>query len=94
MRFFLFIKIKNLYLYSHMSEKKSGHRDINGNWVEETPQAKLRNQLTTFWTLSSIISEERYDKTNTDIIDIIERLSKTCEETKDIIMKLIAETEK
>lgn len=93
MRFFLFIKIKNLYLYSHMSEK-SGHRDINGNWVDETPQAKLRNQLTPFWTLSSIISEERYDKSNPDIIDIIERLSKTCEESKDIIMKLIEETEK
>lgn len=75
-----------------MSEK-SGHRDINGNWVDETPQAKLRNQLTPFWTLSSIISEERYDKSNPDIIDIIERLSKTCEESKDIIMKLIEETE-
>jgi hypothetical protein len=77
-----------------MSERKSGHRDINGNWVEETPQAKLRNKLTPFWTLSYILSEEGYDKSNPDIIDIIERLSKTCEESKDIIMKLIEETEK
>jgi hypothetical protein len=51
-----------------MSEK-SGHRDINGNWVDETPQAKLRNKLRPFWTLS-------------------------CEESKDLILKLIAETEK
>lgn len=57
-----------------MSEK-SGHRDINGNWVDETPQAKLRNKLTPFWTLSSIIAEEGYDKTNPDIIDMITRLS-------------------
>ena len=76
-----------------MSEK-SGHRDINGNWVDETPQAKLRNKLTPFWTLSSIIAEEGYDKTNPDIIDMITRLSKACEESKDLILKLISDTEK
>lgn len=76
-----------------MSEK-SGHRDINGNWIDETPQAKLRNKLTPFWTLSSILSEERYDKSNPDIIDMIDRLSKTCEGLKDDIIKLITETEK
>ena len=77
-----------------MSERKSGHRDINGNWVEETPQAKLRNKLTPFWTLSSILSDERYDKSNTELIDIINRLANQCEESKDLIMQLIAETEK
>jgi len=77
-----------------MSERKTGHRDINGNWVEETPQAKLRNKLTPFWTLSSILSEERYDKSNTELIDIINRLANQCEESKDLIMQLIAETEK
>jgi hypothetical protein len=77
-----------------MSERKTGHRGINGEWIEETPQAKLRNKLTPFWTLSSILSEERYDKSNTELIDMITRLSKTCEESKDLILKLIAETEK
>ena len=76
-----------------MSEK-SGHRDINGNWIDETPQAKLRNKLTPFWTLSSILSEERYDKSNPDIIDMIDRLSKNCEGFKDDIIKLIEETDK
>ena len=77
-----------------MSERKTGHRDINGEWIEETPQAKLRNKLTPFWTLSSILSEERYDKSNTELIDIINRLADQCEESKDLIMQLIAETEK
>lgn len=74
--------------------EKSGHRDINGNWVDETPQAKLRNKLTPFWTLSSIISEEKYDKSNPDIVEMIDRLAKTCESLKDEIMFLINETEK
>jgi hypothetical protein len=77
-----------------MSERKTGHRGINGEWIEETPQAKLRNKLTPFWTLSSILSEERYDKSNTELIDIINRLANQCEESKDLIMQLIAETEK
>jgi hypothetical protein len=77
-----------------MSERKSGHRGINGEWIEETPQAKLRNKLTPFWTLSSILSEEKYDKTDPELIDIINRLVNQCEESKDLIMQLIAETEK
>jgi hypothetical protein len=77
----------------NMSEK-TGHRDINGVWVDETPQAKLRNKLTPFWTLSSIISDEKFDKTNDDVVDIINRLANTCETLKDEIMSLIAETER
>jgi len=77
-----------------MKEERSGHRDINGNWIDETPQAKLRNKLTPFWTLSSIISEDKYDKSDPDLIAIIDRLAKQCEESKDLIMRLISETEK
>jgi len=77
-----------------MSERKSGHRGINGEWIEETPQAKLRNKLTPFWTLSSILSEEKYDKTDPELIDIINRLVNQCEESKDLILQLITETEK
>ena len=73
--------------------EKTGHIDINGNWVDETPQAKIRNKLTPFWTLSSIISEEKYDKNKPEIVNIIERLSNTCESLKDEILQLIAETE-
>jgi hypothetical protein len=30
--------------------ENTGHRE-NGEWINETPQAKLRNQLGPFWTL-------------------------------------------
>jgi len=34
---------------------ESGKRDMNGEWIPETPQAKLRNRLSLFWTLSEIL---------------------------------------
>lgn len=73
---------------------KTGHRDINGNWVDETPQAKLRNKLTPFWTLTSILSEERYDKNNPEIMGMVDNLVKRCEDLKKEIMDLINQTEK
>ena len=39
--------------------ESTGHKDLEGNWVNETPQAKLRNQLGPFWTLVDLLSEER-----------------------------------
>lgn len=74
-------------------ERKSGHRDMNGNWIEETPQAKLRNKLTPFWTLSEIIATDRYDKSNDELINLILEIAQRCEESKEEIMNLIAETE-
>lgn len=41
---------------------KSGHRDINNKWVDESIPAKLRNQLSPLCTLVDILSEERLDK--------------------------------
>jgi hypothetical protein len=74
-------------------ERQSGHRDINGNWIEESPQAKLRNKLTPFWTLSEILATERYDKSNDELIKLIQDIAKRCEESKDEIMNLISQTE-
>ena len=74
-------------------ERQSGHKDMDGNWVEETPQAKLRNKLTPFWTLSEIISTERYDKSNDELIKLILEIARRCESSKDEIMNLIAQTE-
>ncbi len=74
-------------------ERQSGHRDINGNWIEESPQAKLRNKLTPFWTLSEILATERYDKSNDELIKLIQDIAKRCEECKDEIMNLISQTE-
>lgn len=71
----------------------SGSRDVNGNWVDETIQAKLRNKLGPFWTLSTILSENS-DILNTEKgLNIVKDLAKTCEENKQIIIDLIDKTE-
>jgi hypothetical protein len=40
------------------SMEDSGMRDKDGTWIPETPQAKLRNKLSPFWTLSEILSND------------------------------------
>ena len=71
---------------------KTGSRDINGNWVDETPQAKLRNMLGPFWTLSEIINDNPETLTDKEGLELIKQLAKTCEDHKDIITNLISET--
>ena len=77
--------------------EKSGHRDIDGNWIDETPAAKLRNSLSPFWTLSTIISDEemrekllKTDEGQKLLIDIAQR----CEQLKGKILSLIEELAK
>lgn len=76
--------------------ESSGHRDVNGNWVEETTQAKLRNQLGPFWTLTDVLDSDRINKVleMDGGKELIERLVKQCNENKQIILDLIKETEK
>jgi len=74
----------------------SGTKDVNGNWIPETPQAKLRNRLSPFWTLSDILSNE-------DMIskllstekgtELIKSLVERCNENKSDILDLISQTE-
>jgi hypothetical protein len=75
--------------------KSTGHKDIDGNWVEETPQAKLRNQLGPFWTLIDILSSDRLDK---NLLnggdDLVIRLVNQCNENRRTIIELIKQTEK
>ena len=74
--------------------ESTGHMDFDGKWVNETPQAKLRNALGSFWSLSEIIAGERLEiLKNKDMLDVLIRLAKTCEENKDSILELIKETE-
>ncbi len=76
--------------------QESGTKDINGNWVPETPQAKLRNKLSPFWTLTDILSnDEMHEKLlSTDRgRDLIKSLIDTCQENKKVILHLIKETE-
>jgi hypothetical protein len=79
------------------SMEDSGTRDIDGTWIPETPQAKLRNRLSPFWNLSEILS-------NDDMLskmlstekgrEIIKSLSDRCNENKSVILDLIKQTEK
>ncbi len=76
--------------------ESTGHRDQEGNWISETPQAKLRNQLGPFWTLIDILSEDRLEKLLNDPkgLEIIKDCLKQCKESQQRILDLIKETEK
>ena len=76
--------------------ESTGHKDIEGNWVNETPQAKLRNQLGPFWTLVDILSEERLDKllNHSEGLKIIQNCLEQCKDSQPKILDLIKETEK
>ena len=37
--------------------EKTGNLDADGIWVDETTSAKLRNALSPFWNLSTILSD-------------------------------------
>lgn len=71
-------------------------RDINDNWVPETPQAKLRNKLSPFWTLTDILSnEDKFQKilATDGGIPLLHSLIQTCQDNKAIILELIKQTE-
>jgi len=77
--------------------EKSGHRDIDGNWIDETPTTKLRNSLQSFWTLSTILSDDelrdKFLKTD-DGIKVILEIVQNCEKSKERIIQLLIELEK
>lgn len=76
--------------------ESTGHKDIDGNWINETSQAKLRNQLGPFWTLVDILSEERLDKVLKldGGLEMISKLVIQCKDSRQEILDLIKETEK
>lgn len=75
--------------------ESTGHRDTEGNWINETPQAKLRNQLGPFWTLVDILSEERLEKilNHPDGLEMIQQCLHQCKSNRQNILDLIKETE-
>lgn len=77
----------------NINNEVTGSRDVNGNWVNETPQAKLRNQLGPFWTLSSIIIDHPEFLQTEEGLEMVKGLAKQCEDAKDVIRNLIKETE-
>ncbi len=74
----------------------SGTRDINGNWIPETPQAKLRNKLSPFWNLTDVLSNEDMMQkvfSSEKGRKLIQSLVQTCQDNKHIILELIKQTE-
>ncbi len=72
----------------------SGTKDENGNWIPETPQAKLRNKLSPFWVLTDMLSLTDDDKLKSKKSkDLLKSLVETCQENKASILELINETE-
>lgn len=72
--------------------EKTGHYDKDGKWVDETPQAKIRNRLTPFWTLSTIAATK--DLTDPEIAELVTELAKQCEGLKKEIIALLEESER
>lgn len=62
----------------------------------ETPQAKIRNKLSPFWTLTQIMGDEKlwFDINSTETgRQIIQELVQQCNKNKNEISKLLNETE-
>ena len=76
--------------------ESTGHKDVDGNWVNETPQAKLRNKLSPFWTLVDLMSDERLEKilNHPDGLEMIKKCLEQCKLGRAEILELIKETEK
>jgi hypothetical protein len=76
--------------------ESTGHKDVDGNWVNETPQAKLRNKLSPFWTLVDLMSDERLEKVlnHPDGLEMIKDCLEQCKSSRNEILDLIKETEK
>ncbi len=76
--------------------ESSGHKDIDGTWVNETPQAKLRNKLGPFWTLVDLLSDYRLDKVlnHPQGLEMIQKCLDKCKLNQEVILELIKETEK
>lgn len=75
--------------------ESTGHKDLEGNWINETPQAKLRNQLGPFWTLVDLLSEERLDKilNHPTGLEMLQSCLEQCKDSRQRIIDLIKETE-
>jgi len=75
---------------------QSGTRDKEGNWIPETPQAKIRNKLSPFWILTDILIKEDIEKLlhSKKGKELIKSLVETCQENKSTVLELINETEK
>ncbi len=76
-------------------EEKTGHHDNEWNRVDETFQAKLRNQLWPFWALVDILDWERLSKllSTPEWETMIQKCVEQCKLSQQKILDIIKETE-
>ena len=78
-------------------EEKSGHRDHTGKWIDEPNVEKVRNRLTSFWTLSTMLADKDMRQrflTDPSIQKLFFQVADTCEENKPKIQNLLGELSK
>ena len=83
--------------FESVEEEESGHRDVDGSWIPEPWVEKVRNRLTGFWTLSTMINDEEMRKklfSDPKIQQMIFDIAKTCEDNKPLIQKYLGELSK
>lgn len=81
-------------IQENLEEEKSGHRDVNGNWIDEALAARLRNKLSVFWTLSTMLADEDMSErlfSDPKIQQMVIEVAKTCENNKEKILDLISQ---
>lgn len=89
------MKYWNLYKPTPITmSEKTGHRDSQWKRVDETAQAKLRNQLQPFWTLVDLLDKERLVQvlSTPQWETMIEECIQQCKKNQQKILDLIKQT--
>ena len=78
-------------------EESSGHKDEFGNWVEEPYVEKIRNRLTSFWSLPTILLDSDIKDrlfTDSELQKMVFEIAQCCEDNKEIILNYLSELSK
>lgn len=70
----------------------SGTKDIHGNFIPESDTAKLRNHLSSFWTLVDLCELQK--NSDKDTTELLNRLIETCKQSQVKVTDIIKSMEK
>ena len=79
---------------AQIDDEDSGHRDSDGNWITEPWIEKVRNRLTGFWTLSTLLMDVDIRErlfTDPKIQKMMFDIAELCEKNKPLIQKYLGE---
>ena len=79
------------------TEEESGHWDVDGTWKKEPYVEKIRNRLTSFWTLPTLLLDKDVKEklfTDPKIQKMLFDIAKSCEDNKEIILNYLSELSK